>query len=359
MSSSGHSVYTPFLRRFTDEPARELAETIALYHEVRSAHERSPFAQMDIVERISGHCAEAIAGVVTVPEYRPLLDALERCRSMLIAQETTIVSFPEIDWNRARLSMKEQVDLRRFLRAKQHFLANQDRVFELWVTALCNVFGGIVNELPFIPDDVDPILTVPLLSLLSKPGVVVNKIIGTFFDLPLINAGLFTEFQKRTYENQCRVSNVVPYEDTKRPLIPPTSANCRPMSLFEAYLGGTPFLELFKTRMPFELPQQTRFEHHWIIGGTGHGKTNATGHLLIDDLQRVADGEASVVVIDSQNALIPMVARLPVFHRRRPSRGQARPDRCDDVEYPVALNLFDVGLERLDIRIPSSIASGC
>jgi hypothetical protein len=35
------SVYTPFLRRFTDEPARDLSETIALYDEVRRAHANS------------------------------------------------------------------------------------------------------------------------------------------------------------------------------------------------------------------------------------------------------------------------------------------------------------------------------
>jgi hypothetical protein len=122
--------------------------------------------------------------------------------------ETTIVSFPDIDWSRARLSMKEQVDLRRFLRAKEHFLANRDRVFELWVTALCNVFGGIINELPSVPDDVAPILTVPVL-----------------------------------------------------------------------------------------FPQQTRFEHQWIIGGTGHGKTNALASLLLDDLQRVAEGEAASTLL--------------------------------------------------------------
>ena len=120
--------------------------------------------------------------IVTAPDYLPLGEALDRCQSALIAQEHTIVSFPEIDWSRAKLSMKEQVDLRRFLRAKEHFLANQDRVFDLWVTALCNVFGGIIADLPAIPDDDNPTLTVPLLSLLPDPGVVVDKIIGTLCD---------------------------------------------------------------------------------------------------------------------------------------------------------------------------------
>ena len=129
---------------------------------------------------------------------------------MLIAQETTIVSFPEIDWSRARLSMKEQVDLRRFLRAKQHFLANQDRVFELWVTALCNVFGGIVGELPVIADDDRPDPDRPAAFIAVRAGRRGEQDHRHILRRPLINAGLFTEFQKRTYENQCRVSKCRP-----------------------------------------------------------------------------------------------------------------------------------------------------
>src|SRR6202042_833524 len=113
---------------------------------------------------INSHCASVIGEAVTIPGYTPLGEALDRCQSALIGQETTIVSFPEIDWGRARLSMKEQVDLRRFLRAKEHFLANQERVLDLWTAALCSVFGGIAANLPPIPEDANPTLTVPLLS---------------------------------------------------------------------------------------------------------------------------------------------------------------------------------------------------
>jgi hypothetical protein len=335
------------LRRFTDEPARELSETIALYHEVREAHRRSEFARDNIVQLVNSHCADIVGKVVTVPDYVPFAEALDRCLSALIAQESTIISFPEIDWQRARLSMKEQVDLRRFLRAKQHFLANQDRVFELWTTELCNVFAGIIQELPPIPDDNTPTLAVPLYSLLPKPGVLVDKIIGTLVDEPLVNAGLFTAFQKRAYENQCKISKVVPYEETKRPLVTADESDLPAEELIDAYLGGTPFVELFKLSVPFEIPERTRFEHHWIIGGTGHGKTNAIGNLLIDDLQRVSEGEASIVVIDSQNTLIPMLAHLPVFAKGNLLEGKLVLIDVSDVEYPVALNLFDVGLQRL------------
>ena len=176
MNSDRPSVYTPFLRRFTSEPARELSETVALYHDIRLAHQRSEFARANIVELVNAHCAHLVRQVVDVPDYLPLAEAFDRCQSELIAQETTIVSFPEIDWSRARLSMKEQVDLRRFLRAKEHFLGNQDRVFNLWVMALCNICAGLIQELPPIPDDNSPTLTVPLFSLLRNPGLSLTKL---------------------------------------------------------------------------------------------------------------------------------------------------------------------------------------
>jgi hypothetical protein len=301
-----------------------------------------------VVDRVNRHCSGIIGEITSPPEYAPLLQALDRCQEAVIVQEKTIVSFPDIDWNCARLSMKEQVDLKRFLRAKQHFLGNEDRVFELLVTALCNVFGGIIESLPELPDDDNPTLTVPLISLLPNPNDTVEKVIGTLIAESLVDAGLFTTIQERLYGNVCRASGVAPYEDSRRPLIRAAESELAPEQLIEAYLGGTPFVDLFKTPVPFVLPEHARFEHHWIVGGTGHGKTNALTGLIIDDLQRVADGEASLVVIDSQNALIPTIAHLPVFADGGLLAGKLVLIDASDVEYPVALNIFDVGLQRLD-----------
>jgi hypothetical protein len=342
------SVYTPFLRRFTDESARDLSDTIKLYREVRAAHEASPWAQADIVQRLSNYCASVVVESVQVPGYVPLGEAFDRCLKELVALETTIISFPEIDWSRARLSMKEQVDLRRFLRAKQHFLANQDRAAELLSTTLCYVMGGIIEGLPPIPADNDPTLSVPLISVLPKPGEIIDKIMGTLAAEPLVNAGLFTSLDERLYENMCRESGVEPYSDSKRPLVFAADSELSPEELVDGYLGGTPFADLFKTPVPFVLPQETRYEHQWIVGGSGHGKTNALLSLIIDDLNLVADGEASVVVMDSQNSLIPTLARLPFFGEGEPLEGKLVLIDVTDVEYPVALNLFDTGLQRLD-----------
>ncbi len=211
------TVYTPFLRRFTDEPARELSETVALYHEVRNAHRASVWASDDVIERVNNHCAEIVGKLVSLPNSIAVGKAFDRCQSALIGRESTIISFPEIDWGRARLSMKEQVDLRRFLRAKQHFLGNQDRVFELLVTALCNVIGGLAKELPSLPEDEDSFaLSVPLVTLLRDVGGVADKIIGTICDQKLAEAGLFIEVQEQLYKNICRASGVDPDDEKPR-----------------------------------------------------------------------------------------------------------------------------------------------
>jgi hypothetical protein len=339
------SVYTPFLRRFTDEAAREVGETIDLYRQVQSEHSKSLWAQSDVVERINSHCAEIVGKVVTLPSYTPFLEALDRCQLALIGQEETIISFPAVDWSRARLSMKEQVDLNRFLRAKQHFLANQDRVFELWITALCNVCGGLIQELPSISEDDDTTLTVPLFSLLRNPGDVVDKLIGTLTAAPLVNAGLFTEFQTRSYENQCRVSKVVPYEESRRPLVFADECKLPPDELIDAYLGGTPFAELFKLPVPFEIPLRTRFEHHWIVAPPGAGKSTTLQYLIMRDLELVAANEASIVVMESNRDLIKAIEGLKVFAPGQVLDGKLVTIDAEDIEWPIALNLFDVGLE--------------
>ncbi|MBI4273943.1 MAG: hypothetical protein HY659_04520, partial [Rhizobiales bacterium] len=58
------SPFTPFLRRFTDERARDLSETIALYDEVRAAHRASVWAKADAIERVNGFVADWVGEVV-------------------------------------------------------------------------------------------------------------------------------------------------------------------------------------------------------------------------------------------------------------------------------------------------------
>lgn len=348
------SPFRPFLRRFTDERARDLADTIALYNKVRAAHQASVWGKEDAIERVHTYIVERVTEITELPSSTALLQAFDRCQKEVLALETTIFSSPEIDWNVATLSLKEQVDLRRFLRAQEHFLGNDERVFDLLATALGNVSAGIIGELPKLEDGEEDSLTVPLLNLIKKPGDVVDRIIGTIVKPELLDAGLFTTLQQRVYENVCCASGVSPDEEKHRkPLITADISELPPQELVETYLRGTPFLDLFLTPVPFVIPDAARFQHHWIVAPPGAGKSTTLQYFITNDLVRVAAGDASVVVMESNRDLIKAIEGLKVFAPGEALDGKLITIDAEDVEWPVALNLFDVGLEETKSYSPA------
>src|ERR1700730_14615861 len=72
------SPFTPFLRRFTDERARDLSETIALYNEVRAAHLASAWAKEDAVDRFNDFVAGCVGEIVELPDSQTIGAALDR-----------------------------------------------------------------------------------------------------------------------------------------------------------------------------------------------------------------------------------------------------------------------------------------
>ena len=117
--------------------------------------------------------------------------------------------------------------------------------------------------------------------------------------------------------------------------------------ILKTYLQGTLLQELFALRTPFTIPEERRFEHTHIVAGSGHGKTQTLQHMIAGDLQDVAMGSKSVVVIDSQGDMIKTILRAKVLE----------PDQIvlidpEDIAWPVSLNLFSVGQDRLEDYSP-------
>ncbi|MGR3504934.1 MAG: hypothetical protein ACU0B7_03575 [Paracoccaceae bacterium] len=89
------------------------------------------------------------------------------------------------------------------------------------------------------------------------------------------------------------------------------------------------------------LPEKLRVEHHHIVAPTGHGKTTLLQSMILDDIAT----DASVILIDSDGGIIENLLRV------------IDPERLvlidpTDIEYPVALNLFDVGWDRIEQYSP-------
>ncbi|WLB18904.1 ATP-binding protein [Bradyrhizobium japonicum] len=341
------SPFTPFLRRFTDERARDLSETNALYNEVRDAYLGSLWANPQAIEHVNTLIAERVGEAVDLPRSSTLLKALDRCQQEILALEMTIFTFPEIDLKAAALSLKEHVDLRRYLRAKQHFHANDERVAVLLMDTLAALFQAIISALPDLQADSDtpPPLTVPVVCLLRNPGHLIARLIATICQRENAEAGLFATLQDRLYRNMCLASGVSPNEEKlRKPLVEADNSDLPPVELVEVYLRETPFLELFLCPVPFRIPAKTRFEHQWIVAPPGAGKSTLLQYLILRDLELVAADQTSIVVMESNRDLIKAIEGLKVFGPGECLDGKLVVIDAEDVEWPVALNLFDVGI---------------
>src|SRR5690242_14008026 len=99
-----------------------------------------------------------------------------------------------------------------------------------------------------------------------------------------------------TYENK---RHVLPHE-----------ANLGSAALINLSLRDTPFLELLQLSTPFKIPVEVRNEHLLCIARTGSGKTQLIQRDILDNLTR-PEGPG-MVVIDSQNQMIPKLEKLQV-----------------------------------------------
>ncbi|TFH72406.1 hypothetical protein E3V39_12560 [Gammaproteobacteria bacterium LSUCC0112] len=87
---------------------------------------------------------------------------------------------------------------------------------------------------------------------------------------------------------------------------------------------------------PFHIPLTARFEHTMILGGAGHGKTQLMSEFILSDIYK----PCSVVVFDSQGDLINKIMKLDIPRQRVVIVDPT------DIEFPVALGLFDFKLSQ-------------
>ncbi len=104
------------------------------------------------------------------------------------------------------------------------------------------------------------------------------------------------------------------------------------------------FMPLFEVQTPFPVYDEHRFAHTWIMGRQGSGKTTLLSAMIWDDLQRMAQGECSIFVMDSQDnqRFLKSLVRLKQF-----APGGEWHDRLiyiePDLQWTPALNPLDIG----------------
>ena len=186
--------------------------------------------------------------------------------------------------------------------------------------------------------------TVPLLSILANPGRAVEEVLLPFYSEDARAKRLFEQIRGTLDQNLTRWSGKSTTES-----IMPNAAEGSAASLVSGYLHNTPLQHLFMVDVPFRIRDAVRFEHQWVIAQSGTGKTTLLQTQIVEDLQRVQRGECSIIVIDSQNQLIPKIARLKLFASGQPLDGRLAVIEPDP-DYPPALNVLDIGIGNLSAR---------
>lgn len=215
--------------------------------------------------------------------------------------------------------------------AKQGQARNDPQMRLAALDVISHSLAPVAQAAPAMSSDV----LVSVSQFLTPPGPIIEQIVAPYFA-----ENGYSHFKALRGQLD---ANLLQTHRTN-PIYP---ADYKGDDAVDTYLKGTVLRELFELRTPFEIPEKLRFEHTHIVAGSGHGKTQTLQYQIAKDLPDVAAGLKSVVVIDSQGDLIGNILQAKVLD----------PEDIvlinpEDIAYPVSLNLFSVGQERLDEYSP-------
>lgn len=329
-----------------------------LYAELEGQFHQHDIAGKDDRQRLIESIADDVCTRLGIPQYHLQHDSVRAFVERIFDYEGLYV-LPEVDWERKR-TIAELWDIREELSRQRGYLEHFDEKISLIGDACMAMLEPLFSSCPALlvePDEQDGIrIPTDLLRSLGNVAEVAQSMLGVGFAEELSEQKLLTRLRDRLERNVVAASGGNPADPAsfkRAPRMPEQFDAKSPEHLVSTYLGGTPLLELlFDQPLTFTIPTKARFEHHHIVAGSGHGKTQTLQYLIAKDIAAMEHGQRSIIVLDSQGDLIRNIAQLAVF-----APGGALHDRLvlidpTDVEYPVSLNLFDVGQERLSGYAP-------
>ncbi len=321
----------------------------------------------DLMERFTAVGLDDVAGrkaflkvitseVITVlklPPDHPEHPFILGFASHLLYYEQLFI-LPSIDWSERR-SISEYWRLRDELIKQKNLVENFDANCEALVVTIAHFFQAVYEAAPLLLTDStnqsDISISTDLRYSLGNIGDLTTDLIKISF----ATDNVLTQLQDRLERNLVAASGGNPAypKEFTRALKMPTQFEAKdPSKVVDTYLEGTPLWHLLTRTVPCTIPTATRFEHHHIIAGSGHGKTQTLQYLIAEDIRVMENEKRSVVVLDSQGDLIRNISNLAVFAPGGPLHDRIVIIDPTDVEWPVSLNLFDVGIERLNHYAP-------
>lgn len=285
-----------------------------------------------------------------------IVDAMNAAAEDVIGDED--INAIEPRWSLIDSDASVAVGFRKIMERRKRYASNFDFMHGLVCGQLEIALDALIDALPascLYDEDADgsPSFEVPLIELLDDPAGLIEQFLLFPYTDDTLRLDLFAGLRSVYTRNFVAASGLPPTFDPvgqeHRIKVPSAQTHATPAELVDMYLAGTPFRPLLETPVPFHVPEEARFEHCHIIGGTGHGKTQLMQRMIYGDLQAAQKEKRSVVVIDSQGDLINRLVHLGLF---APDAEDSLAERLvvidpADVEFPASLNLFDAHLNRL------------
>ena len=327
-------------------------ETREIYRAVSQLLEQHQLARPEARDTLSLHVAGNVVAGLSIDQTHPCFAGIARIVRRLLDYEG-VFELPDIDW-RERRSTSQWWEVRERLNVEKALLADFDenlRLIELGITELLRPLIGGTPACQGAKASSDQLsVATTLIHTLGSPGDAFDAVIGVGFAKDLIDQGLFNRLRDQLERNVVSASGGNPADPksfARTPVLPSKSPIADPQTLATTYFAATPLIDWLEQPVDFVIPAEVRFEHMHIVAGSGHGKTQTLQYLIASDLPAVARGERSVIVLDSQGDLIQNLAHLKEFAPGGPLHDRLVLIDPSDVEWPVSLNLFDVGIERL------------
>jgi len=186
---------------------------------------------------------------------------------------------PAIDWAERR-SVTQWWELRDELNRQRGPVEQFDDTCDLIRGVVITVLEPLYEACPQLLDvstDIDGItVETDLIQNIGNLPAITETMLTTFFADELQEAELLPRTALRLERNLVAASGGNPNDPAgfnRAPKLPTKIDISDPNELIASYLGGTPVANLFDRKVTFTIPTKSRFEHHHIIAGSGHGKT--------------------------------------------------------------------------------------
>lgn len=333
--------------------SRELRETRQAWSDAEALWRASPLAG-GLSDIVLDYMRDAMRRADRLPALPILIALADATEDILLAED---IQAAEAVWTAIDNDVEVASNFRQMLVRRKRWAANFEHMNGIARVRFLDAYEGLIRALPEAAfgawRETEDAFGVPLIELLENPADAIHQLMLFPYDDDTLRLGLFLRLRDQLARNMLVASGFRPddniHERADRLVLPQDQKDKSPSELARMYLAGTPLLSVLELPVPFHIPEEARFEHCHIVGGTGHGKTQLMQRMIHADLASAQRERRSVIVIDSQGDLINKLVRLALFDPDAPDSLADRLVLIDpaDIEFPAALNLFDAHLERL------------